>query len=176
MAIGLVGFVLIMRAIRRVWLQGNDLLARRLCAGLLVAWLLGVFFLTLPGIEVVGATRRFNVIPFGGGYRTYTETVGNFLMFIPGGAVLSLGWGWLMNWRIAVAMGAVLSLAIEVYQCLAMSGRAADITDVILNSAGVALGYLLCAAWVRRWSGEEYSHSQGESEDFGSSSRGKRAN
>ncbi len=44
MAIGLVGFVLIMRAIRRVWLQGNDLLARRLCAGLLVAWLLGVFF------------------------------------------------------------------------------------------------------------------------------------
>jgi len=65
---------------------------------------------------------------------------GNAAMFAPAGllAAFSLGWGV----RRVSAVALVLSVTIELLQLA--SGRSADVDDLILNTAGAAVGALLC--------------------------------
>ena len=67
--------------------------------------------------------------------------VGNVAVFVPFGFLLSLLWRG-AGWRKAVFVSAAASLCIELCQ-LPQIARATDIDDIILNTLGGFLGYLL---------------------------------
>ena len=70
------------------------------------------------------------------------ENLGNILLFIPFG--LLYPWAKGAGWRRTLAGGFLLSLVIEVWQPVV--SRSFDINDLILNSAGAAIGWLLFLA------------------------------
>ncbi len=68
------------------------------------------------------------------------NVIGNFCMFIPSGIVLPIVCRKLDSfWKVAGA-GVLLSLCIEIMQ-LPFLQRTSDIDDLILNTAGVIVGY-----------------------------------
>lgn len=76
----------------------------------------------------------------------------NILLLVPFG----FGLPFLMNYRMKkiVVIGALFSIGIELMQLITgfmakMTFRIADINDVIFNTAGVAIGYLLFVGFVR---------------------------
>ena len=72
------------------------------------------------------------------------NVIGNTAMFIPSGIVLPVLFSRLRSFRRTAAAGAGLSLCIELMQ-LPFSTRTTDIDDLLLNTAGVMLGYGLYA-------------------------------
>jgi VanZ like family len=108
------------------------------------ASILGILLLTLP--PSIGGGRTLELVPFGRGWRhsvTNAEMAANVLMFVPLGVFAPARRPALDGWVKAVAAGAAFSLAIECLQFLLGLGRQASTTDVLLNTAGVGLGYLL---------------------------------
>ena len=68
------------------------------------------------------------------------NVIGNCALFIPSGIVLPIVYKRLNSfWKVLIA-GMLISLIIEILQ-LPFSVRASDIDDLILNAAGVAVGY-----------------------------------
>ena len=66
--------------------------------------------------------------------------IGNISMFIPTGIIVPILYKRLDRfWKVLLA-GAGLSFAIEIIQLL-FPGSVTDIDDLILNAAGVAIGY-----------------------------------
>ncbi|MGK5551840.1 VanZ family protein [Actinomadura kijaniata] len=132
-------------------------------AGVLVALgALGVFFyyafrLTLTPVQDNGQAGG-NLRP-GHSLRFYLERPTREALLQIGGNVLLLApLGVLLPWisvrlrglfRLAVVV-ALLSLAIECVQGLLVMGRAFDIDDVILNTAGAVLAYLFLGRRVSR--------------------------
>jgi glycopeptide antibiotics resistance protein len=89
---------------------------------------------------------RINLIPFVNilDYDNKREAainiIGNICMFIPTGIILPILYPRLDRfWKVLLA-GAGLSLVIEMMQ-LFFPGSVSDIDDLILNTAGVAIGY-----------------------------------
>ncbi|MFI6520497.1 VanZ family protein [Spirillospora sp. NPDC050679] len=131
--------------------------------GVLVALgALGVFFycafrLTLTPVQDNGQAGG-NTDP-GDSLRFYMDRpTKEALMQLGGNLALLAPLGVLLPWvsvrlrgplRLAV-IGALVSLAIEVVQGLVVMGRAFDIDDVILNTLGVVLAYLLVGRKVSR--------------------------
>ncbi len=74
----------------------------------------------------------------------WLNLIGNITMFIPSGIVLPVVYRKLNSFWKTVAAGAFLSLCIEILQ-LPFSVRASDVDDLILNTAGVAIGYVIYA-------------------------------
>ena len=68
------------------------------------------------------------------------NVIGNAAMFIPSGIVLPVIYRKLNNFIKVVGAGALISLCIEIIQ-LPFSVRASDVDDLILNTAGVVVGY-----------------------------------
>ena len=68
------------------------------------------------------------------------NNIGNTAMFIPSGIILPIIYKKLNSFWKVVAAGAMISLCIEILQ-LPFSGRASDVDDLILNTAGVMIGY-----------------------------------
>lgn len=70
------------------------------------------------------------------------DIVLNVLLFTPFGAwaALRLGRPWLAP---SIMAGAVLSSGIEVGQALEAAGRAASTTDIVTNTLGTAIGFLV---------------------------------
>jgi glycopeptide antibiotics resistance protein len=78
----------------------------------------------------------------------------NVILFVPFGMALVLRERRAPLWRIAV-VSAAFSVGIEAIQGLAGNGRAADITDVLMNTLGGACGWFLgrgVLAGLARWS------------------------
>jgi hypothetical protein len=73
---------------------------------------------------------------------------GNVLVMVPLGMALRLATGWSV--RALMAIGLAASVAIEALQWTVVAGRATDIDDVLLNTAGMAVGALLGLAVARR--------------------------
>ena len=72
--------------------------------------------------------------------------IGNVVLFAPLGAVLRARGAELGQ---ATVRGLALSLAIELTQ-LGIPGRTTSVDDVLLNTLGVVVGYLLAARWPAR--------------------------
>ena len=72
--------------------------------------------------------------------------VGNMIMFIPTGIVLPVIYKKLDCFWKVVAVGALISLCIEILQ-LPFPSRASDVDDLILNTLGVAVGYGIYAGF-----------------------------
>jgi len=91
---------------------------------------------------------RINLLPFVNmsDYEIIGEAilnfVGNTLMFVPVGIVYPIVYKRLNTHKKVIAAGVGFSLAIEILQ-LPFYDRVSDIDDLILNSLGYVLGYLI---------------------------------
>jgi len=70
------------------------------------------------------------------------DVVGNFIMLLPLGIYLPLLYKRLQHFLVVTAVAMLVSVSIELMQ-LATHYRITDINDVILNTAGAALGFIL---------------------------------
>ena len=70
------------------------------------------------------------------------NVIGNTAMFIPSGIVLSSIYKKLNSVCKVIGVGALISLCIEIIQ-LPFFERTSDIDDLLLNTLGVAIGYLI---------------------------------
>ena len=71
---------------------------------------------------------------------TLVELFGNVLLFVPLGFLLPLLFPAMRRWWQALAVGAGVSLAIELYQLTWPGVRKADVNDVLMNTLGALLG------------------------------------
>nr|WP_237028862.1 VanZ family protein [Photobacterium arenosum] len=71
----------------------------------------------------------------------------NALMFVPGGMLINLIGAKFLH---SIAVGAFLSIMIEVMQFVLGSGRTSDLNDIIFNTLGVACGFLLTKRFRKR--------------------------
>lgn len=99
---------------------------------------------------------RYNLVPFVeirrfwkyrkqlGIFALATNIFGNVLGFIPFGFILPVICRRMQNGFLIVLSGLTLSLCVEVIQLISMVG-CFDVDDLILNTLGAAIGYLLFA-------------------------------
>ncbi|MCO5974997.1 VanZ family protein [Actinoallomurus soli] len=79
------------------------------------------------------------------------EIGGNLTLLMPLGVLLPVLFGGLRGIvRLTLTVG-LISLAIEAVQGLLITGRSFDVDDVILNTAGAVIAYLLVGRRVGRW-------------------------
>jgi glycopeptide antibiotics resistance protein len=72
---------------------------------------------------------------------TLTDLFGNVLLFAPLGFLLPLLVPAVRRWWQALAVGAGVSLLIELYQLAWPAMREASVTDVLMNALGAVLGF-----------------------------------
>lgn len=129
-----------------------------------LAAVVGLTLFPLPvQAEVIAEGREFhdarnNFVPLtsllgalatGNNPSVVSQSIGNLLMLAPVGMYGPRLWPWIRSWRAAVLVAFLASLGIELTQ-LAISSylgytyKVADVDDLILNTAGVALGYAVC--------------------------------
>lgn len=144
--------------------------ASRVLLALYLGWLIGATLFPLPLHHLAGssglgaALNHPNLVPFASIRATLAEHAvwprvrllgGNVLVFVPFGLLLPAIWPRLDGvWRMAL-VGLAVGLSIELTQLvvsLALGSwhRMSDVDDVILNTAGVLLGYALWRALRRR--------------------------
>ena len=82
---------------------------------------------------------RINLIPF---VYLLDYVFGNIFMFVPTGIVLPVLYKRLDNFFKVVGTGFLISLSIEILQ-LPFADRASDVDDLIMNTLGVATGYVI---------------------------------
>lgn len=70
------------------------------------------------------------------------NVLGNIMMFVPTGIVLPVLYKRLDNFFKVAGTGLLISLAIEILQ-LPFADRTSDVDDLILNTLGVVIGYVL---------------------------------
>ena len=116
-------------------------------------------FALRPGDIVPGDTYAINLEPFRDLRRSVEfgqsvsidiqNVIGNAAMFVP----LGLAIAWVFpgaRFVLAMLVAIVLSVTIEVAQSTPSVGRSSDITDVIMNTTGAAIGFVVGRA-VLRW-------------------------
>ena len=105
-------------------------------------YLSAVFSLVgIPNILYVRPEINLNLIPLLGIIDDLSNSLLNVLLFIPLGLFLPVIWTYYRNVKSTVAFGIGLSLVIELLQMLTF--RATDVNDLITNTAGTAIGFLL---------------------------------
>lgn len=100
----------------------------------------------IPGIFARYDREHFkilvNLVPFNNiNYRIF-EVLGNIALFVPIGLLLPLLWRRFEKFYVLVYSCLLISLIIELSQ-LAIPMRATDIDDLIMNTIGGMIGYLL---------------------------------
>lgn len=120
----------------------------------------GILILTLRDGRDGQPTGTWDLVPFddlgaalrSGSLRAISfalvDVVTNVLLFLPFGAAVALRWPALGEVK-AAASGFALSFAVEIVQWLLPLGRTAQTTDVVMNTFGAWLGWLLVTA-IRR--------------------------
>lgn len=134
-------------------------LIRRIGLGLFVLYMLLLLYFLFFSEEygrVAEAERefRYNIIPFVeirrfwvyrrqlGLLALMTNICGNVVGFVPYGYILPVVSRRMQNGFLIVLSGFCLSLAVEIIQLITKVG-CFDVDDIILNTLGAALGYLL---------------------------------
>jgi glycopeptide antibiotics resistance protein len=108
----------------------------------LCLWLAATGYMTIrPRPE---RSTRLNLLPFvGSGHDTAFDVLVNIGIFIPLGLLLAaLGWRAL----VVVGLALVISLSIETTQYVTDFGRTADVDDVITDTLGASIGWVI--AWL----------------------------
>ena len=120
----------------------------------LAASLAGIMTLTLnPKNEVAGNTH-IQPVPFSdivdavtslGDTTLLVAAVANLLLFMPFGAALYMRG---LSLKSTALTGFALTAAVEGAQLLLVSGRTTSVDDLMLNTAGAALGHALLRRWL----------------------------
>ena len=134
--------------------RGRMLWALRMATAdaLLVGSLLVILRVTLPSTEPSTGLGSWTWMPFEDLIRAWPldwaraiildQMAANVLLFVPFGLALTLR-GWRVPlWRVTL-VSVAFSVGIELTQGLAGNGRSADITDVLMNTLGGVMGWLL---------------------------------
>ena len=109
---------------------------------LFAIYLSGVFAVVgLPDIRYIRFDFRYNIVPFAYMLTDLTNTLLNVALFIPMGFFLPVFWERFSRLPHAVLFGFFTSLLIESLQIFTL--RATDINDLITNTAGTLLGWIL---------------------------------
>ena len=96
----------------------------------------------IPSILVNYQSRSLNLIPFVGlGETGLSETVSNFVTFVPFGLLLGVTVKDAVLWRLVVVV-LVFSMAVETLQFILAIGTS-DVTDVLTNTLGGLTGLVL---------------------------------
>ena len=130
----------------------------------------------LFGIRNPGRTARVNLEPFRVLQRAVSFTDGihirsrgqlriivlNILLFVPFGYLLPVLWNKADRWWKTALLGFAVSLVVELLQLVTRLGMF-DVDDIINNTIGAGLGYLLYWLLLRGKGGEENDSSPGSS-------------
>ena len=105
-------------------------------------YLAAVFSLVgIPNVLYVRPEINLNLIPLLGIIDDLSNSLLNVLLFIPLGVFLPVIWTRYRNVKSTVVFGIGLSMVIELLQMLTF--RTTDVNDLITNTAGTAMGFLL---------------------------------
>ena len=106
----------------------------------------GIAELTLFGREGLGAPPRVALDPVVGAWGwsgiAWRPVIDNVTLFLPFGATLAAVWC-RRRWSVLLAVAALTSVGVELFQWMFPTGRIANSADVIANSVGAALGIAL---------------------------------
>lgn len=105
-----------------------------------------------PNITYMNWDPAVNWIPLIGMADDLRSSGLNVLMFVPLGAALPLMWKRFRNMMATVSFGFGLSAAIELSQLFTL--RATDINDLITNTLGTIIGYLLAKQFFLKFKAE----------------------
>lgn len=98
----------------------------------------------LPCITYIRLDFNFNFVPFLYMFSDYRSTLLNVLLFIPLGLFLPIFWKKFQSFGYTVLFGFCTSLSIELLQIFTL--RATDVNDLMTNTFGTVLGYLIAKA------------------------------
>ena len=106
----------------------------------------------IPGLQYISWHPAVNLVPFSEepSRRFFLQLALNAVMFAPFGFFLPVLWKKCRSWPVTTLAGFLTSALIEFLQLF--SFRATDVDDLMMNTLGAFLGYLL--AWCcfhRRW-------------------------
>lgn len=110
----------------------------------------------VPAVQYFRWEPNLNWIPFGDekNARFFLQLGLNAVLFLPFGFLLPVLWKKCRNWKITLPAGFLLSLTVEVLQMFCF--RATDVDDLIMNTLGTLLGYLLARVCFRKkWQADD---------------------
>ena len=112
-------------------------------------YLSAVFALVgIPNVTYFRQNLTLNLIPFLGIVADLKNSILNIVLFVPLGCFLPVLWQRFRELRPTVFFGFALSLGIELLQTLTY--RATDVNDLITNTLGAAVGFLLIGPIVKK--------------------------
>lgn len=109
---------------------------------LVVVWIL----VGMPDVLYMKLNANINVVAFRGMLGDYEQTILNVLLFIPMGMLLPITSTRFRNLRVILITGFLCSFMIEAAQLLTL--RATDINDLISNTVGTAIGFIIYKAFL----------------------------
>ena len=133
--------------------------SKKMSLALLIFYLAALTFIIVFkmqfSLEELGHYRSINLIPFGDekNPRFFLQLGLNAVMFMPFGFMLPVLWEKCRTWSSTLLAGFFTSLAIEIIQLF--SFRATDVDDLIMNTLGAYLGYVISWAFFhKKWARE----------------------
>ena len=104
----------------------------------------------IPAVQYFRWEPAINLIPFGDekNPRFFLQLGLNAVMFMPFGFMLPVLWEKCRTWSSTLLAGFFTSLAIEIIQLF--SFRATDVDDLIMNTLGAYLGYVISWAFFHK--------------------------
>ena len=103
----------------------------------------------VPGVQYICWDPTLNLIPFQDfSARNMEGMVLNAIMFAPLGFLLPAYFGRYRHWGRTLAAGFLTSLTVELIQLFTF--RATDVDDLIMNTLGTLVGFLLAKLVLRR--------------------------
>ena len=126
---------------------------RFLWASLFTLYLCAMFDrVGIPAIQYCTWHPAVNLIPFTDekNLRFFLQVGLNAVLFLPFGFLLPVLWRKCRTWKTTVAAGFLTSLGIEILQLFCY--RATDVDDLIMNTLGTFLGYIIAwACFHKKW-------------------------
>ena len=130
---------------------GNGNKKRFVLLGLFTIYMCEMFDVVgIPAVSYIRREPSINLIPFGDekNYRFFFQIGLNALMFLPFGFFLPVLWSKYRRWYRTILAGFLTSLTIELLQMFYY--RATDVDDLIMNTLGAFLGYLIALVCFRK--------------------------
>ena len=125
--------------------------SRFLWASLFTLYLCAMFDrVGIPAIQYCTWHPAVNLIPFTDekNLRFFLQVGLNAVLFLPFGFLLPVLWRKCRSWKSTVAAGFLTSLGIEILQLFCY--RATDVDDLIMNTLGAFLGYIIAWAYFHK--------------------------